>query len=270
MERLPISPTINLYQPAIIKTEGVVELRDEIQKLSEEMVTVDVTEENLQHYKKLLAEVRKKWQAVDRQRIDIKKEVLEPYSHLDSELKTIREILEKGESHIKHQIDELAEKERLERLTALRELFDKQHKAYYAPNWLTFEKFLLGRETLVNNKTTSQRKKITAITDFFNNYNKDYKLLKDSYEFEDDRTAILLSYSTNGYNMIQAIDSYKAMKAEKERLEALQKERIKKPKIGLGVKPVKQPVDKKLWVEISEKDLPVLEEHGIIYKVIKK
>lgn len=265
-----IKTTVNLYQPAIIKTEGVAELKNEIEQLSKEMKEVEVTEENLQKYKKLLAQVRSKWSEVDRQRIDVKKEVLKPYNELDAELKEIKQILTEGESHIQQQITKLANEERAERYKELRKLFDKQHSAYKAPNWLTFEKFCVGRESLYNNKSTSNRKKVTEITSFFEKYNEDYQQLKQEFEFEDDRTAILLSYSTNGYNMPLAVESYKAMIAEKERLHELQKQQKQKPKISLGTKPNKVKKDKKVYIEVSEKDLQALDKYGIIYRVVKK
>lgn len=262
--------SVNLYQPAIIKVEGVDDLAEEIKRLSEEMQTVTVTEDNLQHYKKLLAEIRKKWSIVDRQRIDIKKEVLTPYTEFESVIREIKAELDKGEKHISEQLDELRKRERLERYAELREMYEQQLEAYKAPHWLYFEDFILGRETLFTNGSTSRRKKIDAITQFFDEYLADYATLKEHYPYEDDRTAILLSYSSNGFDMPLAISSFEAMKAEKERLRKLQEEKGKKVNISFGKKPEHVKKSKKIMIEIDEKDLTLLDKHDIMYNVIKK
>lgn len=262
--------SVNLYQPAILKVEGVDELEKEIKRLSQEMQNTTVTEDNLQHYKKLLAEIRKKWGLVDRQRIDIKKEVLAPYLEFETLIKDIKAELDKGERHIADQLNAIRERERLERYAELKELYESYLEAYKAPHWLYFETFIIGRETLFTNSSTSKRKKIDAITSFFEEYNNDYQTLKENYPFEDDRTAILLSYSANGFDMPLAISAFEAMKAEKERLRKLQEEKGKKVKISFDKKPEAKPKVKKVLVEIDEKYLTQLDNNGIIYKVIKK
>lgn len=264
------STSVNLYQPAILKVEGVDDLEKEIKRLSEEMQGVTVTEDNLQHYKKLLAEIRKKWATVDRQRIDIKNEVLLPYKEFETLIREIKAELDKGEKHISTQLEELRERERNERYAELRNMYESQLEAYKAPHWLYFEQFILGRETLYTNGSTSRRKKMDAITSFFDEYLEDYRTLKINYPYEDDRTAILLSYSSNGFDMPLAIASYEAMKAEKERLRKLQEEKGKKVNIAFGKKPEAVKKVKKVIVEIEEKDLTLLEKYDIVYKVVKK
>lgn len=270
MENQLATPTINLYQPAIIKTGGVVELKNEIEKLSQEMQTVEINSDNIQHYKKLLASIRAKWSTVDQQRIAIKKEVLEPYLELETDIKEIKAILDTGEKHIKEQLDAITIRERQERKDALEKMFIEKRTAFNAPNWLEFEVFIQGKETLVTNKSTSNIKKVTAVNEFFQTFIAEYKDLKEKFEFEDDRTAILLSYSNNGYNMPQAIEDYTKMIAEKKRLQELQANTKKKPVISVGKQPIKKEIAKKVHIEILEKDLKILDKYGIIYSVIKR
>ena len=234
------------------------------------MQTVEVTEENLQHYKKLLAQVRAKWAQVDRQRIDVKNEVLEPYNVFAKQLNGIKAELIKGEGHIKSQLDALKQSQQLERYNEIKDLFDAQREAFKAPHWLFFEDFIKGRESLYTNGSTSRRKKMDAIISFFENYQEDYKKVKEIYPFEDDRTAILLSYAGNGFDMQMAVASFETMKAEKERLRKLQEEKTKKVNISFGAKPVQTKKVKKVLVEIDETDLSKLKKYGILFNVIKK
>lgn len=262
--------TVNLYQPAIIKVEGVDDLEKEIKQLSDEMQNVIVTEENLQHYKKLLSEVRKRWAVVDRQRIDIKNEVMLPYVELADQINGIKSELIKGETHIKLQLSKFQEEQRRERYKALETMYNQQREAFKAPHWLNFESFIQGRESLFTNSATSNKKKTEAITRFFEEYLEDYHKVKEMYPYEDDRTAILLSYAGNGFDMQLAVASFETMKAEKERLRKLQEEKAKKVKISFGDKPEKVKAPKKVLIEIDEKDLTRLRNHGIMYNVVNK
>ena len=241
MERTELSTEVKLVSPARIDLSGVSKLYDDIVKLSKHMETVEVTEENIKESKKLLATVRKEWNKLDTQRKDIKKQVLEPYDELDEKLKEMKAILEAGESNIATQLNDIREAERQEALKDLEYQFDLKHKAYNAPKWLSFDKFMEPNMTLVNNKNTSHIKKVTALRDFFERYAEDYAKVKERYPLEDERTAILLSYSTNGLNMDKAVEAYEAMIAEKERLHEDQEalKRKAKPTISINVKPEK-------------------------------
>lgn len=241
MERTELSTEVKLVSPARIDLSGVSKSYDDIVKLSKHMETVEVTEENIKESKKLLATVRKEWNKLDTQRKDIKKQVLEPYDELDEKLKEMKAILEAGESNIATQLNDIREAERQEALKDLEYQFDLKHKAYNAPKWLSFDKFMEPNMTLVNNKNTSHIKKVTALRDFFERYAEDYAKVKERYPLEDERTAILLSYSTNGLNMDKAVEAYEAMIAEKERLHEAQEalKRKAKPTISINVKPEK-------------------------------
>lgn len=266
-----LQPTsLNLHQPAIINVQGVDELEAEIKKLSAEMQKAEVNEENLQHYKKLLAEVRKRWSTVDRQRIDIKNEVMQPYNVLNDQLAIIKRELLQGEAHIKQQIDIFKENALRERYNEIKTMYEDQREAYKAPHWLHFEDFIKRNPSLYTNSSTSNKKKVEAITRFFDEYLEDYEKVKQQYPYEDDRTAILLSYSTNGFDMQSAVGSFENMKAEKERLRRLQEEKASKVKISIGAKPKSEKKVKKVLIEIDEKDLTQLTKYGIVFNVIKK
>lgn len=248
METRELSTNVRLVTPAKISFEGVNELKEEIKRLSEHMQTVEVTEENIQQSKKLLAKVRKEWNALEDQRKAVKKEVLKPYDELDTMLKEMKQILEAGETTISTQLDAIRERERKERLAELHKMFDDAHKAHKAPNWLDFDKFITSRIGLVNNKATSKVKKVNEIKTFFEKYKDEYAKVKEQFPLEDERTAILLSYSMNGLDMDKAISSYQSMIAEKERLRQAQElaKKSQRPTININQKPVKQVVTPKI------------------------
>lgn len=242
METTQLTTNVAITQPAIINMDGVVKLKADIEKIANAMETVEVTSENIQENKKLLANVRKEWQALETQRIAIKKEVLKPYDELDKVVKEMKAILEKGERNIASQLTAIREQERQEAIADLKELFDRNHKACNAPSWLSFEKFLERNMSLVNNKATSRVKKMNTLKEFFENYKNEYAKVKAKFPLEDERTAILLSYSTNGFDMPKAVEAYEAMIAEKERLHQQQIEAKKhaKPTLSINKKPEKK------------------------------
>lgn len=266
-----LSTEVMLVSPAKIDLSGVTKLYDDIVKLSKHMETVEVTEDNIKESKKLLATVRKEWNKLDTQRKTIKKQVLEPYDELDEKLKEMRSILDTGESNIATQLNAIRECERQEALTELEHQFNLKHVAYNAPKWLSFDKFMEPNLTLVNNKNTSHIKKVTALREFFERYADDYANVKVKYPLEDERTAILLSYSTNGLDMDKAVEAYEAMIAEKERLHEAQEalKRKAKPMISINVKPEKskdKPVTKTIeFADIAdyEKAMKLLRENKV-------
>lgn len=266
-----LSTEVMLVSPAKIDLSGVTKLYDDIVKLSKHMETVEVTESNIKESKKLLATVRKEWNKLDTQRKTIKKQVLEPYDELDEKLKEMRSILDAGEFNIATQLNAIRDGERQEALTELEHQFNLKHVAYNAPKWLSFDKFMGPNMTLVNNKNTSHIKKVTALRDFFERYAEDYANVKVRYPLEDERTAILLSYSTNGLDMDKAVEAYEAMIAEKERLHEAQEalKRKAKPMISINVKPEQlkeTPVTKTIeFADMAdyEKAMKLLREHKV-------
>lgn len=221
-----------------IKTNGKQEIQfigyektlDDVRKLSERMKEQEVTEENAVEYKKLLAEVRKEIKKLDSERLAVKREIMTPYDELNEKIKLLKEVLFEGEEHINAQIKEITLKQQEERKLQIKDLFIKYQKSYNAPQWLTFDKFILSHATLVSNKSTSAKKIREAVVSYFETFKNDYAELKKQYPDKDDRSAILIAYSKNGFNMNEAIIDYASMIAEKERLEKEQA-RVRETKV---------------------------------------
>lgn len=227
---------------------GYDKLMTDIVRLVEQMKTVEVTEETIKENKRLLAQVRKEFAKIDNERKQVKKQILAPYQDLETKVKDLQTILREGETAIDAQIKAYTAREREERKQMIAELFDKYHVAYSAPRWLSFEKFISMNPTLVTNKSTSNKTLVATIVGFFERYKEDYTRLKKEVPIKDSRTAILISYQRNGFNMDEALEDYRMMIAEKERLQKLQDEAKKQraPKlriIGEDDEPDEKPIE---------------------------
>ena len=203
---------------------------NDVRRLSERMKTQEVTEENAIENKKLLVEVRKEIKKLDAERLAVKREIMTPYDELNEKIKLLKEVLFEGEEHINAQIKEITTRQQEERKLQIKDLFIKYQKSYNAPQWLTFDKFLAKNQTLITNKATSAKKIRETVVSYFETFKQDYDILKTQYPDKDDRSAILIAYSKNGFNMQEAILDYANMIAEKERLEKEQA-RVKETKV---------------------------------------
>lgn len=203
---------------------------EDVRRLVAEMEQQEVTEENIQTSKKLIASINKQIKELDKERLAVKREIMTPYDELNEKIQLLKSELNKGVTHINVQIKEITAREQEQRKLQIKDLFKKYQKSYNAPQWLTFDKFIAKNPTLITNKATSAKKIREAVVSYFETFKQDYELLKTQYPDKDDRSAILIAYSKNGHNMQEAIIDYANMIAEKERLEIEQK-RIKKTKV---------------------------------------
>lgn len=203
---------------------------EDVKRLVAEMEQQEVTEENIQTSKKLIASINKQIKELDKERLAVKREIMTPYDELNEKIQLLKSELNKGVTHINVQIKEITAKEQEERKLQIKELFKKYQKSYNAPQWLTFDKFIAKNSTLITNKATSAKKIRESVVSYFETFKQNYDLLKTQYPDKDDRSAILIAYSKNGHNMQEAIIDYANMIAEKERLEKEQ-DRVKETKV---------------------------------------
>lgn len=203
---------------------------EDVRRLVAEMEQQEVTEENIQTSKKLIASINKQIKELDKERLAVKREIMTPYDELNEKIQLLKSELNKGVTHINVQIKEITAKEQEERKLQIKTLFKKYQKSYNAPQWLTFDKFIARHSTLITNKATSNKKIREAVVSYFQTFNDDYAELKTQFADKDERSAILIAYSKNGHNMQEAILDYASMIAEKERLESEQK-RVKETKV---------------------------------------
>lgn len=202
----------------------------DVKRLVAEMEQQEVTEENIQTSKKLIASINKQIKELDKERLAVKREIMTPYDELNEKIQLLKSELNKGVTHINVQIKEITAREQEQRKLQIKDLFKKYQKSYNAPQWLTFDKFIAKNPTLITNKATSAKKIRESVVSYFETFKQDYDLLKTQYPEKEDRSAILIAYSKNGHNMKEAIIDYASMIAEKERLEKEQA-RVKETKV---------------------------------------
>ena len=203
---------------------------EDVKRLVAEMEQQEVTEENIQTSKKLIASINKQIKELDKERLAVKREIMTPYDELNEKIQLLKSELNKGVTHINVQIREITVKEQEERKLQIKTLFKKYQKSYNAPQWLTFDKFIAKNSTLITNKATSNKKIRESVVSYFQKFNDDYAELKNQFTDKDERSAILIAYSKNGHNMQEAILDYTSMIAEKERLE-IEQRRVKETKV---------------------------------------
>ncbi|QEL53344.1 hypothetical protein [Enterococcus phage phiNASRA1] len=266
-----------------IKTNGVqsIEFADyekilnDAQKLADKMKEQEVTEETIKENKKLVATINKRIRELDTQRKLVKSEIMTPYDELNEKIQTLKDVLKEGIEHVNVQIKTFNEQEQKERTLQIEELFNKYQASYNAPQWLSFDKFIAKNRSLVTNKATSQKTITQAVVMYFELFKQDYSDLKEQVTDKDDRMAILIAYSRNGFNMSEAIEEFKEMKSERERLEKEQ-QRVRETKVpdiviltGNEDKVVDRPVEVSYTnIKVKTSDLAKLKQLGIEWEEI--
>ena len=248
-----------------IEFNGYDKVLEDVRRLSESMKTQEVNKENVKESKRLLTAVRKEIKKLDQERLAVKREIMTPYDELNEKINVLKRVLGEGEQHINEQVKAITLKEQEARKDKIHELFKKYQKSYNAPLWLTFDKFINKNPTLVTNKATSEKKIRETVVSYFETFKQDYSQLKQQFDDKDERSAILIAYSKNGFNMEEAIMDYTTMIAEKERLEKEQA-RVKEKKVPDIViltgneekQELQKPVEKYVTIKVRESDLKKL------------
>lgn len=125
-----------------IEFKGFDQMKESAMKLAEHVKEVQVTEENVKESKKLLANINKELGNIDKRRIEAKKELLQPYENLDSQVKEINKVIGEASNIVKGQVTELAQAERDEKEAKILEVFNKRIKNYNFKDMFTFDDFL--------------------------------------------------------------------------------------------------------------------------------
>lgn len=116
--------------PGKISFINAEKILNDAQKLVDDLKTVIVTEDTITTNKKLVANVRKKAEELERIRKDVKNELLKPYVEFETKVKEIVNTVKEGEQIVRNQLDDF-EKERRDKLEAiLISIFNKRLKKY--------------------------------------------------------------------------------------------------------------------------------------------
>lgn len=222
---------VELTQQPTIEMSGYDELLNQVEGLAEHMRTVEVTEDTLQGSKKLVSEVKKQYDVLDRQRKDVKKQLLKPYEEIDLKMKKLKGVLDSGESSVREQIKELEQQQRTLKEVEVKALFDEMFTHYKIPTLFTFEMFLESKHL---NKTYSIGRVRTDMKVWFTNIKNDIQMFRDVADEINHVANMVQEYSQNGLQASQAISTYKQARNDFKRLK---NELGSSKKVSISIKP---------------------------------
>ena len=175
-------------------------IKNKALKLSENLKTVEVSEENIKESKKLIVEVNKDVKKLEDYRIKVKKEMLKPYNDFEIQVKEIVKIVKEADEYVRSQIRELEEIERENKKAIVKEMFENKAKHYDFNEIITFDKFF--KESM-SNKTTSLDKIENELSEWLEQRKMDIEVIKS---LKDDE--VLKEYLET-FNLALAIENAK-------------------------------------------------------------
>lgn len=133
------------FTPASVTFPAFEFYRVQAQRIADEILNTEVTEENVAEVKKLLADARKVTDGLNKRRIEIKKEILKDFDDFEDQVKTLAMIISDADNEVRAMVRQLDEEERDKKEAVIRELWNKRVTGYQigdlAPNafstWLT-------------------------------------------------------------------------------------------------------------------------------------
>lgn len=178
--------TINIGELTVVQGSIIFPQYDLIKSqatnLANHLQQVEVTQENLQRSKQLLAAVNKEVRKLHDERIKIKRTVLEPYDEFETQIKEITTIVKNSDDLIRNQVRELEEQERQDKKEHIHSIFNKRMKQYDFGELMNFDKFIKPTHL---NKSTSMTKVEQEMVRWLEKTETDLDLIKSmDYSFE--------------------------------------------------------------------------------------
>ena len=196
-------------------------IKNKALKLSENLKTVEVSEENIKESKKLIAEVNKDVKKLEDYRIKVKKEMSKPYNDFEIQVKEIVKIVKEADEYVRSQIRELEEIERENKKAIVKEMFENKAKHYDFNEIITFDKFF--KESM-SNKTTSIDKIENELSEWLEQRKMDIEVIKSLKHDE-----VLKEYLET-FNLALAIENAKVKEEENKKIEEVMKKTEKSSK----------------------------------------
>ncbi|HDZ8766124.1 TPA: DUF1351 domain-containing protein [Staphylococcus aureus] len=206
----------------IVTTQGSVvfeeydELLSQAQNLAEHVKTVEVNEENIKEAKDLMAQMNKRVKSIEDTRKQVKKLLLEPYNSFESQVKTIKSVIDNAVSHIRNQERELVEQEREDKKQAIIEIFDKRIRHYDFEKVLGFSDFLKPQHL---NKSYSMTKVEKDLVDWLEKSKRDLEVIYQSGDVDD----LIIEYQ-NTQDLSMAFDIVNKRKERKKQIEQVKQQ----------------------------------------------
>lgn len=161
--------------PAIIHFNDFERLLSEAKELALNIGQVEVTEENIQVSKKMIAAVGKRVKEMEDRRIAIKKEILSSYHDFESHVKEIVNIVKDAENTVRDQVREMEERERDAKRDAIHEIFEKRLKHYNFDSMFGFDDFIKPQHL---NKSVTMKAVESEMVEWLEKKDVDLKVIK--------------------------------------------------------------------------------------------
>ena len=125
--------------------------------IAAQITAMEVSQDNIQEAKGLLADARKVTDGLNRIRIDIKKKILSDYTTFESQVKDLCKVIDEADAQLRSKVRILDDKEREAKKAAIRETWDKRIQNYSFQQFYPDDPFyrFLTRQHL--NKSTSMK-----------------------------------------------------------------------------------------------------------------
>lgn len=128
---------------------------EEATELAALIRTVEVDDDSIKGTKQLLAAVNKRVDALEAERIRIKKELLEPYIEFERQIKSITSVVKESDNELRGKVRELEELERQQKRRIIEGMFEKRIEHYPTLFFITSDRFITPQHL---NKTTALNK----------------------------------------------------------------------------------------------------------------
>lgn len=262
MNELVLAEHQILVQEGRFELVGYEDLKQQVNELGRYLLSIEVTPDNILESKRLVASVRKMVDNLNRERIDLKKKYLEPYNHLEEQVKDITDNVSEYEELVRVQIRELEEKERSEKKDEVRKLFELKRRAYGSEELYLFEDFIEPRHL---NKSASLSKVEDEMAAWFEERRRTILTLTEWAEMKDLEVAEVINHFVMTNSMFKTMDYYNSLLESKEKVKQVVNDSNKKTLTKTGAVSYSR-------IKVREEDLErvklLLEASGIEYTVI--
>lgn len=164
-----------VVKQGVVEFNGFEKLKAEATQLSEQIEKVEVTDDNIQSSKKMLAAVNKRVKEMESRRIAIKKELLIPYEAFESQVKEIVGIVKGADEVVRKQVKDLEERERDDKNEKISEIFEKRIGQYSFSDVFKFEHFIKPQHL---NKSTSLKSVESEMVEWLEKKDADMKVIQ--------------------------------------------------------------------------------------------
>jgi hypothetical protein len=170
--------------------------------------------------------VNKRVKEIEDRRIKIKNAMLQPYQEFENQVKEIVGIVKEADALVREQVKDMEERERMEKESLIREIWDRRIGQYSFKDFVPFLDFAKPKHV---NKTTSIASVEKEMVAFLERVEQDLQVIYQLPEVDNHINAYL-----NTYNLASAMSIVKHDQERKTQIE----QAIKKPttsKIGFLV-----------------------------------